>query len=100
MSASMPDCPEMGNKAGTYKNDGPTFFKDCLHIDLQNVDNNVSLDKPILTSDAFTLAIADTSRPLISSQEKSHEIRGPPPDWPSLSQTQPPILLTTRRIRQ
>ena len=102
MSASMPDCPGMGmdKDSGTHKSDGPTFFKDCLHVDLQTVDNHASLDKPILTSDVFTLAIANTPRLEISSQENSHEIRGPPPDWPDLSQTQPPVLLTTQRIRQ
>ena len=100
MLASMPDCPEMGNKDGTYKSDGPIFFKDCLHIDLQTADNHTSFDQSLLGSDVITLAVADVPRPMIFSQEKSHEIRGPPPDWPDLSQTQPPILLTTQRIRQ
>lgn len=81
------------------KHHGPITNADCAKTDLQNVADQV-VKKSDLPGQVFIAAIAAGS---ISKQIRfadNSNIRGPPPDWPDLSETNPSILLTTRRIRQ
>ena len=98
----MADCPGMGmdDSKKSQEMDDPTFFKDCLHIDLQNVDHHVDLKKPDISSKSFFIVSAFIVPDAVSFPIASNIIRGPPPDWPDLTQTQPSILLTTQRFRE
>lgn len=99
----MENCPGMGNMEKTDQKTsskyGPTFFKDCAHVDLQNADNHASLKNPDLSGSMFVLVFADTVQPERLSPKSVNAIRGPPPDRPALSETQPSVLLTTQRLR-
>lgn len=79
-----------GKKAG--------LMADCMGVDFQKADT-ASLEKPDLKSDSVVYALmADVViKPMAHTDAGT--IRGPPPDWPALSQTQPSILLTTQRLR-
>jgi hypothetical protein len=98
----MEDCPGMGNMDGaqkTSKDESPMFFKDCLHVDLQSADHHADLKKPD-TGKTFFIAWVDIVSSYVFTPSDFHAIRGPPPDWPDLSETQPSILLTTQRFRE
>lgn len=72
---------------------------DCMGVDMQKADTTASLDKFDLKKDLVVyalVAVASVSQ-LVSADVGT--IRGPPPDWPTLSRTQPSILLTTQRFR-
>lgn len=97
----MGNCHGMGmdasKKAPGYE--GRFFFKDCMKADLSGVDH-VDFKAPDLSGKAPFIAwvavIPDNSFRLAGIQF----IRGPPPDWPDHSQTQPSLLLTTQRFRE
>ncbi|MBI3441765.1 MAG: hypothetical protein HY052_08220 [Proteobacteria bacterium] len=74
------------------------FKQDCSGTDLQlpqqvsvnahNLKNSLHLDHVLADQQlAWTPVLASSS-----------SIRGPPPNWPGLSQTHPSILLTTQRF--
>ena len=71
---------------------------DCMGINMQQADT-ASIDKPNLKSDfAVYIPVSD----IVSSQTAPADagyIRGPPPDWPNLHETQPSLILTTQRLR-
>lgn len=98
----MADCPGMGmnNNKKSQGKDDPTFFKDCLHIDLQGADYHADLKKPDISGKSFFIASAFIVPDTVSFSIVANIIRGPPPDWPDISQTQPSILLTTQRFRE
>lgn len=76
---------------------GPTFKHDCKTADMQ-FPQQVSISKPELKSGFdydHSLIAVRTSFVLVA---ENHEIRGPPPDWPDTSYTQPSILLITQRL--
>ena len=99
MMMDMPDCKGMGmDSAKETPGSDHIFFKDCSKTDLFSADQ-ASLQKPNLAK-VFFVAWADTSPGYIFTPTDFHSIRGPPPDWPDLSQTKPSILLTTQRIRE
>lgn len=75
------------------------FFKDCSKVDLFSVDQ-ASFEKPNLDNKIFFTAWVATTPDYSFTPAVNHTIRGPPPDWPDLSQTQPSILLTTQRFRE
>jgi hypothetical protein len=103
MPMHMKGCPGMGTGAAgknALNGDGPTFFKDCAHADLQKVDDHASLKKPVFSSDVFPLAWVDTIQHDGFLPRNLNAIRGPPPDRPAFSQTQRSVLLTTQRFRE
>lgn len=75
------------------------LLKDCTGVDLQTADGP-ALKVPEIKKPATSVDIAALV-PMLSTQAyaKINAIHGPPPDWPALAQTHPPILLTTQRIR-
>lgn len=78
---------------------GSTLDEDCQKTDMQ-LPAYVSFDKPDLkTSFYLDFALVDQKVLWQNDANPHHDIRGPPPDWPELSQNQPSILLTTQRLR-
>lgn len=75
-----------------------TFMSDCMGVDIQKADT-AGLEKPDLKSEPVFYAVADILAPSTVFYYAANTIRGPPHDWPALSQTQPAILLTTQRLR-
>lgn len=100
---SMPNCHEMAKPVSGHKFQKSdirlSFFKDCFHIELQTVDYDTDIKNPAVVYDIAMLMPAEIGvhDGLISYDTIA--IRGPPPDWPNLSQTQPTILQTTQRVR-
>lgn len=97
--ADMPDCKGMGMD-GPKKQSGDehTFFKDCSKTDLFSADH-AGLQSPDLDGKVIFTAWTDIVPMHVFSPASVHSIRGPPPDWPDISQTRPSILLTTQRLR-
>ncbi len=93
----MPCHDQMDSKQDLSK--GVMLFKDCMKVDLSKVDHS-TLQKPDLTGKIFHVAWADTVPAYNFIPTSQNLIRGPPPDWPGLSQTKPSILLTTLRFRE
>lgn len=77
---------------------GINFLIDCMGVDLQTADS-ASVQKPDIQAGPVFASIIVTDVPVVPASAQSSEIRGPPPDWLTLSQTQPSILLTTQRLR-
>lgn len=75
------------------------LLKDCMGVDLQVADNLTAIKSLDFAKDApFDIGkVVYPAKKLIASGVFGN--RGPPPDWPQLSQVQPPILLTTQRLR-
>jgi hypothetical protein len=90
-----------GNGADGKKESGKSkvnLLIDCMGVDLQKADT-ANLDKPDVKKDLTAYPVmADVSASRFLPVNAG-AIRGPPPDWPALSQTQPSILLTTERFR-
>ena len=86
---------ETSDKRSTGK---VNLLLDCMGIDLQKADT-ASLDKPDLKTDPVVYALAADIGTSPPAHADSGTIRGPPPDWPALSQTQSSLLLTTQRFR-
>ena len=99
--SSMLDCAGMGMEGqNKTPSDGDhIFFKDCSKTDLFSADHAV-LEKPDLGGKIFLAAWVAAIPEYGYMLTGTNAIRGPPPDWPSLSQTQPSILLTTQRFRE
>jgi hypothetical protein len=101
-AAALP-CAEhhSGHDTGSKKEGGKgkvNLLIDCMGVDMQKADT-ASLDKPDIKKDLVIYAlVADVSASRFSAADVG-TIRGPPPDWPAFSQTQPSILLTTQRLR-
>lgn len=96
----MEDCPGMGLADQEQAPDSDhVFFKDCSKTDLFSACH-AALEKPDLDGKVFFVAWADIVPAYVFTPADFHAIRGPPPDWPDFSQTQPSILLTTQRFRE
>jgi len=75
------------------------LMKDCMGVELQKADNSPSIHKPDLSKDAPAILAFNVQPVSVWTLDDVRGIRGPPPDWPSYSQTQPSIILTTQRLR-
>lgn len=75
-----------------------TLMSDCAGVDMQKADTS-SWDKTDFKSSPVIYALADETASDFIVHRDVGTIRGPPPDWPALSRTQPSILLTTQRFR-
>jgi hypothetical protein len=97
----MPDCKGMGMDSQKKARNGGdhVFFKDCAKVDLSGVDH-ANLKAPDLSGKVFFVALLATTPDYSVPPPAANAIRGPPPDWPGLSETQPSILLTTQRFRE
>ncbi|MCL4678652.1 MAG: hypothetical protein KJ017_08685 [Alphaproteobacteria bacterium] len=71
---------------------------DCMGVDMQKADT-ASIDKPDLKKEFVVYALADDAPVIQVSHTDEGTIRGPPPDWPNLHETQPSLILTTQRFR-
>lgn len=75
------------------------LLKDCAGVDLQTADDSglkiIGFKKSAASVDMAALT------PVFSAQvyARTMAIRGPPPDWPALSEAKPSILFTTQRFR-
>lgn len=87
-----------GHESGKKETGKGNLLLDCMGVDLQKADT-VSLDKPDLKKDFFVYTPTDDPLAGQITLTDAGSIRGPPPDWPSLHETQPSILLTTQRLR-
>jgi len=98
--ADMPDCKGMMGMETPKKetDDEHVFFKDCSKADLFSADH-APIKAPDLDGKVIFPLSIDTVSFLIFNPANTQSIRGPPPDWPDISQTQPSILLTTQRLR-
>lgn len=96
----MSDCKGMGidSQKKASDNGDHIFFKDCAKVDLSGVDH-ASLKAPDLGGKVFFIAWTAPIPDYSFKPGAYHAIRGPPPDWPSISQTQPSILLMAQRFR-
>ncbi len=95
--AEIPCADHHGDKK-EGKSNKLTFLSDCAGVDMQKAET-ASLEKFDLKADSSVYILAD-SLPLYNlAHTDAGTIRGPPPDWPALSRTQPSILLTTQRFR-
>ncbi|MBI2234451.1 MAG: hypothetical protein HYU57_05620 [Micavibrio aeruginosavorus] len=102
-AAPTTGCHEMAEKNVKPLHDntsGPTFFKDCQHVDLQNADFHADLKKPDDAGKTFTVSWAAILPPAANMPVTGDAIRGPPPDRIAFSLTRPDILLTTQRFRE
>ena len=71
---------------------------DCFGTDMQ-LAQQAPISTPDLKGGVHLDYIWADERPIWSSLVANNSsIRGPPPDWPSLAQTYPPILLLTQRL--
>ncbi|PZP56512.1 MAG: hypothetical protein DI586_03445 [Micavibrio aeruginosavorus] len=98
--ADMPDCKGMMGMEAPKKetDDEHVFFKDCSKADLFSADH-APIKAPDFDGKVIFQVWASTVSFLIFNPDNTQSIRGPPPDWPDVSQTQPSILLTTQRLR-
>ncbi len=94
----MKDCPGMGGSQKAPDHEGKVFFKDCMKNDISGVDHTV-LKTPDLNGKTLFTAWIATIPDFSFAPPNAQTIRGPPPDWPTFSLTQPSILLTTQRLR-
>ncbi len=75
-----------------------TVLPDCTGTDMQ-LPQQISVSKPDLKhSFHLDYVWTDEKSAFVHVLASSRDIRGPPSDWPSLSQTHPSILLTTQRF--
>lgn len=75
------------------------FLLDCMGVDLQKEDAS-RIDKPALKADKVGYGVGDLVPAALLPLGLVSVIRGPPPpEWVALSQTYPPLFLTTLRIR-
>jgi hypothetical protein len=78
--------------------DGAPSKQECVGTDMQ-LPQQASINAPDLKNSFhfdYTLSDQHSAKPLLLAHNSG--IRGPPPDWPSLAQTHPSILLTTQRF--
>ena len=84
--------------SGDSKSGKVNLLKDCMSVDLQVSDNAPVLKKHDLQNGFHFTAITQADIRHDWALTDIRNIRGPPPDWPDLHQTQPSILLTTQRF--
>ena len=100
VKTEQPPCA--GHHSGSRKAESSgkiMLLIDCMGMDLQVADSNADFKKPDTQGDVIVYALANET--LLSQPDYIvSKIRGPPPDWPSISQTQPSILLTAQRFRK
>ncbi len=77
---------------------GHVFFKDCMKNDLSGVDHTI-LKAPDISGKTILAMTVPVITAFNCTPASTRTIRGPPPDWPVFSQTQPSLLLTTQRLR-
>jgi hypothetical protein len=95
---SMPNCHMTMGAAGKISGEGRFFFKDCLKIDLKAPGHTDAKTPDVkITKVFYDLPVTAVSVQTIFADAQT--IRGPPPDWPAFSQTQPSILRTSQRLR-
>jgi hypothetical protein len=70
---------------------------DCFGADMQ-LPQQAAISTPDLKSGVHFDYIWTDEQPIWSSLVADNSIGGPPPDWPSLAQTYPPVLLLTQRL--
>lgn len=75
------------------------LMKDCMGVELQKADNSPSIYKPDISKDAPVILAFNVQPVSVWTLDDVRGIRGPPPEWPSHSQTKPSIILTTQRLR-
>jgi hypothetical protein len=98
-AALNPPCHEqMKEKQNPEKE--TMLFKDCAKIDLYSSGAHDILKKPDIAAKTFFFTGADILPVAANALSDASSIRGPPPDWPAVSQTKPSILLTTLRFRE
>jgi hypothetical protein len=75
-----------------------TSGRDCSGADMQ-LPQQIDVSKPDLKN-SFHLTYIRTDEQLTWTSMLANDsgIRGPPPGWPGLSQTHPPLLLITQRF--
>lgn len=70
-----------------------------MGVEFQAADNAPSIQKPDLSKDLSFVVPPAIMQVSVWTPSDTSGIRGPPYDWPSYSQAQPSILLTTQRLR-
>jgi hypothetical protein len=98
MAAGKP-CSGHENHESKAQNHPLMLFKDCAKVDMSAACGDVVIKKQDFAGKIYVPAIHAFSTQVFGLAER-HAIRGPPPDWPDVSQTIPSILLTTLRFRQ
>lgn len=101
MTMSEMPCHDMdhhGDKA-EKKSNSSMLMKDCMGLELQVADNGPVIHKPDLSKDVPVILAFNVQPVSVWTSGNVSSIRGPPPDWPSYSQTKPSIILTTQRLR-
>jgi hypothetical protein len=104
MACAMPLCHGTGKTPCPHHHQdkdghhGPMLMGDCAHMDLLAA-GHTAIEKPnpaVIPCDrqAESVRLAALDSPI------AQVIRGPPPDWPRSSKTQPSLLLTTQRFRE
>ncbi len=90
--------PHHGDTESTPKGNAGGLMADCMGVDFQTADT-ASLEKPDVKTSPVVYALVSEMLSNFIAHTDVGTIRGPPPDWPALSRTQPSILLTTQRFR-
>lgn len=101
-AAAKPPCADHMDHHGDKKekkSSSGMLMKDCMGLELQVADNGPSIHKPDVSKDLPFIAVVAILPVSVLTPGDTTGIRGPPPDWPGHSQTQPSILLTTQRLR-
>lgn len=96
-------CHEMAGQSAKPSHDnisGPTFFKDCQHVDLQSADFHADLKKTDDAGKTFIVSWAAILPPAANMPVTGAAIRGPPPDQTAFFPIRSDILLTTQRFRE
>jgi len=81
------------------KSSSGMLMKDCMGLELQTADNGPVIQKPDISKNAPVILALNVQPVSVWTLGNVTSIRGPPPDWPSHSQTKPSIILTTQRLR-
>lgn len=95
-SQEMP-CHKTTADAQSDDSANPMFMKDCSKSDLFKSDTQANVKKPDIGK-TFVFAMADAPVLPPVSVSGGYAIRGPPPDWPDVTQTDTPIILKTLRF--
>ncbi len=110
LACAMPSCmqgaghqiastPCHDGQASEGKNHTLKLYKDCAKADLQSAGSDI-LKKPDFSKGVYAALRPEHVGAAVLQPAASRTIRGPPDDWPGMTRTTPPILLTTLRIRQ
>ncbi len=85
------------NTKADKSSDQVKLVLDCMGVDLQKADT-ASINAPDLKSFSVSYILTDDRFGAQNINQYTQEIRGPPP-FTALTQTQPPILQSTQRVR-